>query len=292
MNRGAALLLRLRAGGHDTTAAGSGADNRRRRGGRSPRSGLGRAGSASRQSMRPSRRTDTSTARPSLLRGPGTVDIRSTTVRCRRWWPHVRTGVDLWSALGGDSLLASRSSSDRIRINVVPSRELSADHLAKWPTCAVVITRVNERHHRVEGATSRTSCTTRPRRPRSRCCCDRAVPLGGLPPDPVPGNRGQHPRLVDLVAEQRCMMCAPASCLPAPSGIVWRSLVAPVSRYPWSVLWRAGDSEHISALVDAARALFERLDWRNPLGQLIPILRVLSAPVMSRALIHPFPTPP
>jgi hypothetical protein len=189
-----AEVLRLRVDGHNTTAAGSRADNRRRRGGRSPRSGLGRVGSGSRRSMRPSRRTSTATARPSLLRGPGTVDIRSTAVRCRRWWPHVRTGVDLRSALGGDSLLASRCSSGRIRINVVPYRELSADHLAKRPTCAVVITRVDERYHRVDGATSRTSCTTRPRWPRSRCCCNRAVPFG-LHPDPVPGNRGQHPRL-------------------------------------------------------------------------------------------------
>ena len=66
----------------------------------------------------------------------------------------------------------------------------------------------------------------------------------------------------DLVAEQRCVMCAPASCMPAPSGIVWRPLVAPVSRYPWSVLWRAGDSsEHVSVLRDTARTLSAQLGW-------------------------------
>jgi hypothetical protein len=69
----------------------------------------------------------------------------------------------------------------------------------------------------------------------------------------------------DLVAEQRCVMCAPASCLPAPSGIVWRALVAPVSRYPWSVLWRAGDSsEHVSVLRDTARTLSVELGWLEP----------------------------
>ena len=67
---------------------------------------------------------------------------------------------------------------------------------------------------------------------------------------------------VDLVAEQRCVLWAPASCLPAPSAIVWRSLVAPVSRYPWSVLWRAGDSsEHVSVLIDTARSLSVQLGW-------------------------------
>ena len=70
---------------------------------------------------------------------------------------------------------------------------------------------------------------------------------------------------VDLVAEQRCVLCAPASCAPAPVGIVWRPLVAPLSRYPWSVLWRAGDaSEQVSSLVRAARTLSERLGWLQP----------------------------
>ena len=69
----------------------------------------------------------------------------------------------------------------------------------------------------------------------------------------------------DLVAEQRCVICAPASCMPAPSGIVWRPLVAPVSRYPWSVLWRAGDSsEHVSVLIDTARTLSAQLGWLQP----------------------------
>ncbi len=70
---------------------------------------------------------------------------------------------------------------------------------------------------------------------------------------------------VDLVAQQRCMLCAPSSCVPTPEGIVWRPLVEPISRYPWSVLWRAGDSsEHVSALVCAASALSERLGWMQP----------------------------
>jgi hypothetical protein len=41
--------------------------------------------------------------------------------------------------------------------------------------------------------------------------------------------------------------------------------VAPVSRYPWSVLWRAGDSsEHVSVLIDTARTLSVQLGWLEP----------------------------
>ena len=37
------------------------------------------------------------------------------------------------------------------------------------------------------------------------------------------------------------------------------------SRYPWSVLWRAGDSsEHVSSLVRAARTLSQQLGWLEP----------------------------
>ena len=70
---------------------------------------------------------------------------------------------------------------------------------------------------------------------------------------------------VDLVAQRRCVLCVPASCAAALAGIVWRPLVAPVSRYPWSVLWRAGDtSEHVSTLIRAARTLSQELGWLRP----------------------------
>jgi len=73
---------------------------------------------------------------------------------------------------------------------------------------------------------------------------------------------------VDLVVQRRCVLCAPSSCVSPPTGIVWRPLVAPPSRYPWSVLWRAGDSsEHVRALVRCARALSRRLGWLEPQGQ-------------------------
>jgi DNA-binding transcriptional LysR family regulator len=76
---------------------------------------------------------------------------------------------------------------------------------------------------------------------------------------------------VDLVAQGRCVLCVPASCVAAvPEGIVWRPLVAPVSRYPWSVLWRADDhSEHVRALVACALALSQALGWLDALSQAI-----------------------
>jgi DNA-binding transcriptional LysR family regulator len=67
---------------------------------------------------------------------------------------------------------------------------------------------------------------------------------------------------VDLVAQGRCALCVPASCVLTVPEIVWRQLVTPVSQYPWSVLWRAGDSsEHVRALVTGARALSQKLGW-------------------------------
>jgi len=67
---------------------------------------------------------------------------------------------------------------------------------------------------------------------------------------------------VDLVAQQRCVLCAPASCVPTSPGLVWRPLVSPPSRYPWSLLWRADDpSEHVHTLLRCARTLSDRLGW-------------------------------
>jgi len=67
---------------------------------------------------------------------------------------------------------------------------------------------------------------------------------------------------VDLVVQGRCVLCAPSSCVPTAPGIVWRPLVSPPSRYPWSLLWRAGDtSEHVRALIECARELSRGLGW-------------------------------
>jgi DNA-binding transcriptional LysR family regulator len=70
---------------------------------------------------------------------------------------------------------------------------------------------------------------------------------------------------VDLVAQGRCALCVPASCMTSAAGIVWRPLVAPASRYPWSVLWRAGDSsEYVRALIACARTMSQEQGWLEP----------------------------
>ncbi|MCA1702879.1 MAG: LysR family transcriptional regulator [Actinobacteria bacterium] len=67
---------------------------------------------------------------------------------------------------------------------------------------------------------------------------------------------------VDLVARRRCVVCVPASCVPPADGLVWRLLVEPLSRYPWSVLWRASDhTEHTRSVVDCAHQLSQQRGW-------------------------------
>jgi DNA-binding transcriptional LysR family regulator len=69
----------------------------------------------------------------------------------------------------------------------------------------------------------------------------------------------------DLVVQRRCLLCIPASCVTAAAGVVWRPLTEPASRYPWSILWRAGDhAEHVRAVIEAARALSTELAWLRP----------------------------
>jgi DNA-binding transcriptional LysR family regulator len=72
----------------------------------------------------------------------------------------------------------------------------------------------------------------------------------------------------DLVAQGRCVVCAPASCRSAVPRIVWRPLVEPAYRYPWSLLWRTGDySEQVGWVVAAARRLSREFGWLQPASQ-------------------------
>jgi hypothetical protein len=124
MNRHAVLLLRMRVGGHSTTAGVSRAYNRWRRGGRSPRSGPWRAGSGSRQSKRPIRRTGTSTTRPTVAHVPGSVGMRQRTAQHRRGRLRERTGARLRCDRGGAARVASNVLSVWDRARVVAYSEL------------------------------------------------------------------------------------------------------------------------------------------------------------------------
>ena len=126
MKRRAKVLLRPHVGGHNTSASGSRADKRRRRGGRSPRNGLWRAGSGNRPSKRPSRRTGTSTARPIVARVPDNVDTRWRTARRRGGRLRERTGACLRCDRGGAARGASNVLSVRDHAHVVAPSELPA----------------------------------------------------------------------------------------------------------------------------------------------------------------------
>jgi len=90
----------------------------------------------------------------------------------------------------------------------------------------------------------------------------------GFAPTPYRGTVESIRASLDLVGGQQCVLCAPSSCVSPPTGIVWKPLVAPPSRYPWSVLWRVGDSsQHVRALVRCARTLSQQLGWLEPQGQ-------------------------
>jgi len=73
---------------------------------------------------------------------------------------------------------------------------------------------------------------------------------------------------VDLVVQGCSVLCAPASCVPTYPGVVWRPLIEPVWRYPWSVLWRADDrSKQVRAAVSCAREVSRELGWLETSSQ-------------------------
>ncbi len=86
--------------------------------------------------------------------------------------------------------------------------------------------------------------------------------VAGFVPVVYPGTvtsvRGAH----DLVVRGRCVLVAPSSSADGLRGVVWKQLTEPVSRYPWSLLWRAGDkSRHVRAALACARVLAAEHDW-------------------------------
>jgi len=69
---------------------------------------------------------------------------------------------------------------------------------------------------------------------------------------------------VDLVIEDRCVLCVPASAAPWSAEVTWRPLEPPVPRYPWSILWRAQHpSRYAVSLVATARRLCVENGWRS-----------------------------
>jgi DNA-binding transcriptional LysR family regulator len=84
----------------------------------------------------------------------------------------------------------------------------------------------------------------------------------GVLPNLYKGSVQSLRAAVDLVRQGRCVLCAPASCASAGSGVVWRPFATPAPRYPWSILWRAGDrSAHVATLVGCAHRLSREQGW-------------------------------
>jgi DNA-binding transcriptional LysR family regulator len=84
----------------------------------------------------------------------------------------------------------------------------------------------------------------------------------GFAPRVYRGSVDSMRAAVDLVERGRCVLCVPASCVWPVDGLVWRTLVQPSSRYPWSVLWRAADrAEPAQSVVECARELSEERGW-------------------------------
>ncbi|MEU4546327.1 LysR family transcriptional regulator [Nonomuraea dietziae] len=85
----------------------------------------------------------------------------------------------------------------------------------------------------------------------------------GFTPTVYEGTVQSTRAAADLVLQHRCVLCVPSSFRSSSRpGTVWRPLVEPATRYPWSLLWLAGEpSAQVAAVIDSARRLARRLDW-------------------------------
>ena len=84
----------------------------------------------------------------------------------------------------------------------------------------------------------------------------------GVTPDWYRGTVASVWAAADLARRSRCLPCVPASCAAALPGVNWRPLCQPGARYPWSVMWRAGDrAGPVTATLTSARALARELSW-------------------------------
>jgi DNA-binding transcriptional LysR family regulator len=84
----------------------------------------------------------------------------------------------------------------------------------------------------------------------------------GFTPTLVRGTVQSMQAAADLVVQGECVVSTPSSCTRAFPGVVWRPLVDPVAHYPWSLLWRAGDtSEYVQAVRVRTRELARAEGW-------------------------------
>jgi DNA-binding transcriptional LysR family regulator len=82
----------------------------------------------------------------------------------------------------------------------------------------------------------------------------------GFRPRRYPGTTWGPAAAAELAVERRCVVPTNA-WLTAPAGVVFRPLVDPVVRFPWSVMWADERSEQVEALLAAARAVAASRGW-------------------------------
>ncbi len=86
----------------------------------------------------------------------------------------------------------------------------------------------------------------------------------GFTPRPFNGTVQSVRAAADLVRAGDCLLCVPRSCGRVLRGVRWAPLVEPVTYYPWSLLWRAGDgAEPVQAVLRCARELSAKLGWTD-----------------------------
>ena len=86
----------------------------------------------------------------------------------------------------------------------------------------------------------------------------------GFTPKPYSGTVQSVRGAADLLRARDCVLCAPRSCGRVLRGIRWAPLVDPMTYYPWSLLWRAGDeTEPVQTVLRYARALAAKLGWTD-----------------------------
>ena len=85
----------------------------------------------------------------------------------------------------------------------------------------------------------------------------------GFRPRRYPGTTWGPAAAAELAVERRCVVPTNA-WLTAPAGVVFRPLVDPVVRFPWSVMWAGRRSEPVDAFLAAARAVAAARGWRSP----------------------------
>jgi DNA-binding transcriptional LysR family regulator len=83
----------------------------------------------------------------------------------------------------------------------------------------------------------------------------------GFRPNRYPGTTWGPAAAAELAVERRCVVPTNA-WLDAPAGVVFRPLVEPVIRFPWSVMW-TGRNEPVDAFLAAARAVGRERGWED-----------------------------